>query len=119
MPPGPCGPTPPAAASGGSTLEPLGHPDLAALGRRLRREMDETLEAEQSAARAAARRRRTLRDLFLTLEDRADLAAVWALDGRCYRGRVQAVGVDHVALASADGTRVLALAHVVAVEVLP
>lgn len=109
----------PAAASGGSTLEPLGHPDLAALGRRLRAEMDETLDAEQSAARAAARRRRTLRDLFLTLEDRADPAALWAVDGRCYRGTVRAVGTDHVELASADGLRLVAFAHVVAVEVLP
>jgi len=81
--------------------------------------MDETLEAEQSAARAAARRRRTLRDLFLALEDRADPAALWAVDGRCYRGRVQAVGTDHVELASSDGARVVAFAHVVAVEVLP
>ncbi|MCU0281609.1 MAG: hypothetical protein MUE66_07260 [Acidimicrobiia bacterium] len=97
----------------------MGHPDLAALGRRLRAEMDETLDAEQSAARAAARRRRTLRDLFLTLEDRADPAALWAVDGRCYRGTVRAVGTDHVELASADGLRLVAFAHVVAVEVLP
>ena len=81
--------------------------------------MDETLDAEQSAARAAARRRRTLRDLFLTLEDRADAAARWAADGRCYRGTVRAVGVDHVELQSADGRRVVVLAHVVAVEVVP
>jgi hypothetical protein len=30
---------------------------------------------------------------------------------------VQAVGVDHVEVASVDGPRVVALAHVVAVEV--
>jgi hypothetical protein len=107
----------PAAAPEGEPLEPLGHPDLAALGRRLRRQMDETLDAEQSAACAAARRRRTLRDLFLALEDRADAAVVWAADGHCYRGTVCAVGVDHAELAGDDGSRVVLLAHVVAVEV--
>ena len=109
----------PAAASGGSTLEPLGHPDLAALGRRLRREMDETLDAEQSAARAAARRRRSLRDWFLTLEDRADPATLWTVDGGCHRGTVRAVGADHVEIGAADGTRLVALVHIVAVAVVP
>ena len=81
--------------------------------------MEETLDAEQSAARAAARRRRTLRDLLLTLEDRADPVALWAVDGRCYRGTVRAVGSDHAELASVEGLRLVTLAHVVALEVLP
>jgi hypothetical protein len=81
--------------------------------------MDETLDAEQSAARAAARRRRTMRDLFLDLEDRAARALVWADDGRCYRGTVLAVGVDQAELADEEGRRVIALAHVVALEVGP
>ncbi len=81
--------------------------------------MDETLDAEQSAARSAARRRRTLRDLFLDLEDRAGRALVWADDGRCYRGTVLAVGVDHAELAGEEGRRAVALTHVVAVEVTP
>ncbi|MFH1331550.1 MAG: hypothetical protein ABIJ48_13015 [Actinomycetota bacterium] len=119
LPPGPCGPLPRRPHREGAPLEPLGHPDLAALGRRLRREMDETLDAEQSAARAAARRRRTLRDLFLTLEDRADAAVLWTTDGRGYRGTVRAVGVDHVELAGDDCHRMVAFAHVGAVEVLP
>jgi hypothetical protein len=80
--------------------------------------MDETLDAEQSAARAAARRRRTLRDLFLTLEDRTDAAALWTVDGRCCRGTVRAVGVDHLELDSPEGPRMVVLAHVVSVEVL-
>lgn len=102
---------------GGSERYTLDHPDLAALGRHLRQQMDETLDAEQSAARSASRRRRTLRDLFLDLEDRGDAAVVWAADGRCYRGTVQAVGVDHAELADQDGRQVVALAQVVAVEV--
>jgi hypothetical protein len=79
--------------------------------------MDETLDAEQSAARAAARRRRNLRDLFLTLEDRGDTAVLWLADGRACRGQVRAVGVDHVELADGEQARVVALAHIVAVEV--
>ncbi len=81
--------------------------------------MDETLDAEQSAARSASRRRRTLRDLFLDLEDRADPALVWADDGHCYQGTVSAVGVDHAELEGDDGRRVVAFAHVVALEVAP
>ena len=79
--------------------------------------MDDTLDAEQSAARSASRRRRTLRDLFLDLEDRADPALVWADDGHCYRGTVCAVGVDHAELQGDDGRRVVSFAHVVALEV--
>lgn len=79
--------------------------------------MDETLDAEQSAARSASRRRRTLRDLFLDLEDRADPAVIWTADGRCHRGTVRAVGVDHAELAGDDGPRVVALSQVVALEV--
>lgn len=78
--------------------------------------MDETLEAEQSAARSATRRRRSLRDLFLDLEDRADPALVWADDGHCYRGTVCAVGIDHAELQTDDGSRVVVFAHVVALE---
>jgi len=69
------------------------------LGRRLRRQMDETLDAEQSAAHSA------------------DRALVWADDGRCYRGTVLAVGVDHAELSGEEGRRVVAFAHVVALEV--
>jgi hypothetical protein len=79
--------------------------------------MDDTLDAEQSAAREAARRRRTLRDLLLDLEDRSDAASIWTADGRCYRGTVQAVGIDHAELADGGGRFVVTLAQVVAVEV--
>ena len=103
---------------GGSERFTLDHPDLAALGRRLRQQMDETLDAEQCAARSASRRRRTLRDLFLDLEDRSDRAAVWTADGRCHRGMVRAVGVDHAELADEDGCRVVVFAQVVALEML-
>ncbi len=98
--------------------DPLGHPDLARLGRAMRDRLDETLEAEQHAARAAALRRRTLRDLVLEAEDRGAAAVLSGTDGQVYRGVVTAVGADHVVLASSDGTeRFVSLAQVVSLEV--
>ncbi len=100
------------------TADPLRHPDLARLGRTLREQLDETLEAEQHAARAAARRRRSLREVLLEAEDRGATARLSCSDGQLYRGTVAAVGADHVALAGEEGAeRLVALAHVVTVEV--
>ena len=84
------------------------------LGRSLRDQLDQTLDAEQHAARAAARRRRTLRDALLTAEDRGQLARISCLDGQLYRGVVEAVGADHVVLRDGDVERSVALAHIVA-----
>ncbi len=96
--------------------DPLRHPDLVRLGRTLRDQLDETLDAEQHAARAAARRRRTLRDALLTGEDRGQLAKISCLDGQLYRGVVEAVGADHVVLRDGDVERSVALAHIVALD---
>ena len=98
-------------------VDPLRHPDLTRLGRQLRNEMDETLEAEQHAAWAVARRRRTIRDLLLDAEDRGRVAVISGSDGQLYRGTVEAVGADHVVLADQDRERVVALAHIVGLEV--
>ena len=98
-------------------VDPLRHPDLTRLGRRLRDQLDETLDAEQHAARAVARRRRTMRDLLLDAEDRRRDVAVWAADGQVYRGAVEAVGADHVVLSADGAERVLAIAHVVGFEI--
>ena len=92
------------------------HPDLSALGRRLRIEMDETLRAEQHAARVAAQRRSTLRDRFLLAEDRAERLHVAVVDGTDIAGEVIAVGADHVVM-SHDGSRCwVAMPHVVSVR---
>ncbi len=100
------------------TADPLRHPDLARLGRVLRDQLDDTLDAEQHAARAAARRRRSIRDVLLEAEDREAGARVSCTDGQLYRGTVAAVGTDHVVLASDDGgRRLVALTHIVTVEV--
>ncbi len=98
-------------------MDPFSHPDLERLGRALRDRFDETLIAEQSAARAAARRRRTLRDHLLEAEDRSAVVVVTATDGYTYRGVVEAVGVDHVVLVDTARTTYLALAQIVAMDV--
>ena len=86
------------------------------LGRSLRDQLDETLDAEQHAARSAARRRRTLRDALLTAEDRGQTARISCADGQLYRGVVEAVGADHVVLKDGGTERTVVLAFVVALD---
>lgn len=93
------------------------HPDLRALGRRLRLEMDETLRAEQYAARVSARRRSTIRDRFLMAEDRAERLNIEVVGGSDIGGTIVAVGVDHVVVADEHRRCWVALQHVVAVRV--
>ena len=100
-------------------MEPFTHPDLAALGRRLRAQMDVTLEAEQTAARAAARRRRSLRDVLLVLEDRAEPVVLQTATGDAVRGTLLAVGVDHVEVGTRSGGRLVAIGHIVSIQAAP
>lgn len=81
--------------------------------------MDRTLEAEMEAARAAARRTRTLRDLLLAAEDSAARVFLTTSDGSLHTGSVSAVGVDHVEISTSGAPHVIAIGHVVAVEVRP
>ncbi len=99
-------------------MDPFGHPDLERLGRSMRDRLDDTLVAEQSAARAAARRRRTFRDILIEAEDRSDTVVVSASDGHTYRGRVDAVGVDHVVLADSGRSMHITIGHVVSMVTL-
>ncbi|MEA2009793.1 MAG: DUF2642 domain-containing protein [Actinomycetota bacterium] len=78
--------------------------------------MDDTLDAEQAAARAAARRRQTLRDHLLDSEDRTEQIVLSTADGHLYRGVVEAVGVDHVVVIDGNVERYIAIAHIVAME---
>lgn len=98
-------------------MDPFDHPDLVHLGRRLRNRLDDTLDAEQFAARAAARRRRTIRDRLLDAEDRTEQVVLSTTDGHVYRGIVDAVGVDHVVVIDGDVERFVATAHIVTLEV--
>ncbi len=97
-------------------MDPLGHPDLARLGRSMRSTLDDTLDAEQEAARAAAQRRLTLRDRLIMSSDRTDIVVLSTADGHLYRGIVGAVGVDHVVIEDAGSARYVALSHIVTVE---
>ncbi len=99
-----------------TTLDPLQHPDLRRLGRELRRQMDDTLDAELHAARAAARRRRTVRDILLTAEDRCDPVVVSGTDGQVYRGTVTCVGADHCELEDGSVRRIVAVDQIVMVQ---
>lgn len=98
-------------------MDPFRHPDLEQLGRVLRDRLDETLDAEQSAARSAALRRRTLRDRLIECEDRVEEVVLGGSDGHLYRGSVTAVGVDHVVLRESGRDRFVSLAHVVSMVV--
>ncbi len=97
-------------------MDPFGHPDLQRLGRSMRNQLDETLDAEQHAARAAARRRMTIRDRLLESEDRAERVVLSTTDGHVYHGLVEAVGIDHIVILDGDVDRYLAIAHIVAME---
>ncbi len=97
-------------------MDPFGHPDLQRLGRDLRDRLDETLDAEQQAARAAARRRTSLRDRLLQSEDRAERVVVATSDGHVYHGVVEAVGIDHAVIVDGTTDRYIAIAHIVALE---
>ncbi len=97
-------------------MDPFSHPDLESLGRALRVRLDETLDAEQSAARSAALRRRTLRDRLIESEDRSEQVLLSGSDGQLYRGDVHAVGIDHVVLREGDREQFISLSHIVAME---
>ena len=97
-------------------MDPFGHPDLERIGRTLRNRLDETLDAEQSAAHSAALRRRSLRDRLVEAEDRGEDVVICGSDGYVYRGRVTAVGIDHVVLEGSGKDLFVSLLHVVTLE---
>jgi len=91
------------------------HPDLNALGKQLRADMDDTLRAEQYAARVAARRRSTMRDRLLLAEDRGETVALSGADGSTHVGVVVAVGADHVVLSNRNRMSWVALYQIVSI----
>ena len=92
------------------------HPDLAAIGKRLRTELDETLRAEQHAARVSAQRRSTLRDRLLLAEDRAECVDLDLTGGGFESGAVLAVGADHVIVSGHPGPCWVAIHHIVGIK---
>lgn len=102
----------------GTSVDSVTHPDLVALGRVLRDRMDRTLDAEMEAARAAARRRRTLRDVALEAEDRRSEVLVTTTDGAVHHGVIRAVGADYLDLDD-GGSIAVVLDHVVSLVIRP
>lgn len=79
--------------------------------------MDRTLDAEMEAARAAAQRRRSLRDRLLSAEDGGVIVVIGTSDGTVHGGPVSAVGTDHVALDIAGRVRAIPLHQITSLEV--
>lgn len=79
--------------------------------------MDRTLDAELEAARAAAQRRRSLRDRLITAEDLGGVVLIGTADGAVHAGRVEAVGTDHVALMVTGRVRAIPLHQITSLEV--
>ncbi|MDH3261045.1 MAG: hypothetical protein OEM81_02290 [Acidimicrobiia bacterium] len=97
-------------------MDPLRHPDLIEISRRLRLQLAQVLDAEQEAAAITLRRRSTIRDRLLDAEDRGEAVRIACVDGATRTGRVGAVGVDHVILERDGATSCVAIVHIIAVE---
>lgn len=99
-------------------LDPLRHPDLLDVERRIRRQFEMVLEAEQAAAVVRHRRRLDLRDRLIDVEEAGTVVALSTTDGQLWTGCVAAVGADHVVLQRSDTDVVVMLYHVAAVEMM-
>ncbi|HEX9855023.1 MAG TPA: hypothetical protein VGC47_06900 [Acidimicrobiia bacterium] len=100
----------------GGNLDPIDHPDLLHLDRLMSARIEDTLQAEQFAARVAARRRLTIRDVLLELEDRNAAASLNLADGRVLSGNVASVGLDHAVIAESGASHVVSIVHIVSVS---
>ncbi|NNC74049.1 MAG: hypothetical protein HKN93_00925 [Acidimicrobiia bacterium] len=88
---------------------------MSRVGRRMRAHLEETLEAEQDAARATALRKSTFRDRLIEFGDRGRNVAIHT-SSDIHAGRIAGVGIDYVVLATGRGQRMLPLHHIVAFE---
>ena len=98
-------------------MDPLRHPDLIEISRRLRLQLSRVLDAEQEAAAITVQRRSTLRDRLLDAEDRDEEIRIISSDGTIRTGTVKSVGMDHVVLGTGQATAFIGLNHIVALEV--
>jgi hypothetical protein len=94
-------------------MDPLRHPDLVEISRTLRHQLDAVLVAEQQAARATLRRRRTIRDRLLEAEDRSEAIDITLTTGKTLSGRLVAVGADHILITDQHTETYVDLNHVV------
>jgi hypothetical protein len=98
-------------------MDPLRHPDLIEISRRLRLQLAQVLEAEQEAAAITMQRRSTIRDRLLDAEDRGEAVRIICTDGTTRTGMVSAVGIDHVVLEMSGSAVYVGLPHILAIEV--
>lgn len=93
-------------------MDPLRHPDLVEISRRLRHQLDAVLAAEQQAAMATLRRRRTIRDRLIEAEDRAENVSLKVATGEAVSGRLVAVGADHLVISTPHRETFVHLDHI-------
>lgn len=98
-------------------MDPLRHPDLIEISRKLRHQLEVVLAAEQEAAAATLRRRRTVRDRLLEAEDRGEDVSLVLASGPPLNGTVTAVGADHAVIGTPSGAQFVSLSHIVAMGV--
>lgn len=72
------------------------HPDLASVSDVMRAGWERVALAEQSAADAIRIRRRSLRDRLTEAANRTEWVLLHTQGGKSWRGRIDAVGSDHV-----------------------
>ncbi|NND84463.1 MAG: hypothetical protein HKN46_04880 [Acidimicrobiia bacterium] len=82
-------------------MDPLRHPDLIEVGRRLRDAFDRAAAADLETARVAHARARGLRELLIEWEDAGQRVRVTAGPADTPPMTIEAVGFDHVVLAAA------------------
>ncbi len=99
--------------------DPLRHPDLVEMARRLRSQLESVLDAERAAAHAIARRSETMRDRLILAEDNEDRVVITCCDGSRRVGRLGGVGLDVAVVVAPDKEQVVALRHIVSLETVP
>jgi hypothetical protein len=89
-------------------MDPLRHPDLVEVTRRLRSQYEQVAQAEEAAAAIMYQRRQTLRDRMIEAEDRGEQVRVTTTGGLTWEGVPRMVGLDYMMI----GSTALALFHI-------
>lgn len=98
-------------------FDALDHPDMTEIGIRLQRRLDRILECEQDAADVLTRRRATIRDRLVDIEDQEGFVTVTTISGQVISGSVATVAVDHVELDGGTMSTMVALDQICTVSV--
>lgn len=77
-------------------MDPLRHPDLIEITRKLRIQYEQILQAEQDAAALMRRRHQTLRDRLIEAEDRDERVRITTTSGLTVEGIPTAIGLDYM-----------------------